>query len=395
MREACCHGFDAALAVRVQCIGLIRRQLLQRCDLDTIANVTPTNASGSTVVNLQQSALDLIAALDPAQREALTFRLDDEATRTDWGYFPRNFHGLALGAMDAKQQKLAHRLVSHALSLHAYAKVTTIIALDNVLDVIEGRIAPAIRDPGRYFLSIYGDPASPPWAFQFEGHHVSLNFTLGEGGVVSPTPLFLGSNPAEIEHGGAPVIRVCGEEEDAGRELLLSLKAEQRAQAVICEEAPPDFVLMNAARVPERMVTGDAHALAQIRDRFDEMSSDHKEALTLEKARPAGLPASAMTPAQRERLDALIAVNVERLPQDLARIEHAKIEAGGIDMVHFAWAGSERRREGHYYRLHGPSLLVEYDNTQDAAHHIHAVWRDPDGDFGADLLRAHSAQHHG
>jgi hypothetical protein len=321
------------------------------------------------------------------------FRLDDGAVRTDWGYFPRNFHGLAFGAMDAKQQKLAHRLVSYALSLHAYAKVTTIIALDNVLDVIEGRAISAIRDPGRYFLSIYGDPASPPWAFQFEGHHVSLNFTLGANGVVSPTPLFLGSNPAEIEHGGAPIVRVCGEEEDAGRELLLSLDIGQRAKAVICEEAPPDFVLMNAPRVPERMVTGEAFALAQIRQRFDEMSATQKQTLTFERARAAGLPAGAMTAAQRERLDALLAVYIDRLPDDLARIQRAKIGAAGVEKVHFAWAGSERRREGHYYRLQGPTLLVEYDNTQDGANHVHAVWRDPDGDFGSDILRTHMRQH--
>jgi hypothetical protein len=342
---------------------------------------------------MQQAAADLIAELDGAQRETLLFRLDDETTRTDWGYFPRNFHGLALGAMDAKQQKLAHRLVSHALSLHAYAKVTTVIALDNVLDVIEGRIASRVRDPGRYFLSIFGDPSSPPWALQFEGHHVSLNFTLDEKGLVSPTPLFLGSNPAEIEHAGRPIVRVCGEEEDAGRELLLSLEPSQRAQAVICEEAPPDFVLMNAARVPELMLTGEAFALAQIRERFDAMSQDHKQVLTFEKDHPAGLPASAMTAAQRERLNALIAVYTDRLPEDFARVERAKIDASGIDQVYFAWAGSDQRRAGHYYRLHGPTLLVEYDNTQDGANHIHAVWRDPQGDFGADILREHVAAH--
>jgi hypothetical protein len=342
---------------------------------------------------MQQSAADLIGGLDAQQRKKLMFRLDDEAVRTDWGYFPRNFHGLALGAMDAKQQKLAHRLVSHALSLHAYAKVTTIIALDNVLDVIEGRIASAVRDPGRYFLSIYGDPAAPPWGFQFEGHHVSLNFTFGADGVVSPTPLFIGSNPAEIEHGGAPILRVCGDEEDAGRELLLSLDAAQRATALICDEAPPDFVLMNVPRVPERQVTGEAFALAQIRQQFDAMAPARKEALSFERARPSGLAGSGMTPAQRERLDALLGVYIERLPEDLARIARAKI-AARIEDVHFAWAGSDRRREGHYYRLHGPSIVVEYDNTQDSANHVHAVWRDPEDDFGAELLATHYAATH-
>lgn len=355
-----------------------------------------------TAGKLQQSAIDLLSALNDEQRAFVTFRLDDDGTRTDWAYFPRNFHGLPLGAMDAKQQKLAHRLVSHALSLHAYSKVTTIVALDNVLDVIEDRTISAVRDPGRYFLSIYGDPATPPWAFQFEGHHVSVNLTLSADAVVSATPLFLGSNPAEVSHAGRPIVRVCGEEEDAGRELLLALDAPQRARAVICDEAPPDIVLANAPRVPDRRVPGDAvqsmqapleRAVQRIQARFDAMPAARKQALTFERESPAGLPASAMTPAQRERLTALLAVYVERLPEDLARIEQAKIDAAGLDAVNFAWAGSDRPREGHYYRVHGPNLLIEYDNTQDGANHIHAVWRDPTGDFGGDILRQHVASH--
>ena len=349
------------------------------------------STSTASASNMQQAALDLLASLDENQRETLSFQLDDEKTRRDWGYFPRGFHGLALAAMDHKQQKIAHQLVSHALSLHAYAKVTTIIALDNVLDVIEGRLMPAIRDPGRYFVSIFGDPASPPWGFQFEGHHVSVNLTLAEDGVVSATPLFLGSNPAEIGHAGAPILRVCGEEEDLGRELLLSLDAQQRAQAVICDEAPPDFVLTNAPRVPERRVAGEAIPMQQIRERFNDMNPEQRERLAFDIGRPAGLPASQMNSAQRARLEALLAVYIERLPADLARIERAKGEAMGIGGVHFAWAGSERRREGHYYRVQARNLLIEYDNTQDGANHIHAVWRDPAGDFGEDILRGHVA----
>ncbi len=339
------------------------------------------------------AAVDLLAALDAGQREVATFRLDDDATRTDWAYFPRNSHGLALGRMDAKQQKLCHRLLSYALSLHAYAKVTTIIALDNVLDVIEDRARSIVRDPARYFLSIFGDPASPPWAFQFEGHHVSINFTLSADGVVSPTPLFLGSNPAEITHGGRPIVRVCGEEEDAGRDLLRSLGAEQRARAVICEVAPPDFVLMNATRVPERMHTGHAAALRPIAEKFERLSDDHKQRLSFDRERPSGVPVHAMTGAQRERMAVLLDVYIDRLPDDLARIERAKVEAAGLDALHFAWAGSDQPRHGHYYRIQGPTLLIEYDNTQDDANHVHAVWRDPGSDFGASILRDHVGSH--
>ncbi len=347
----------------------------------------------ASVPNITQSAVDLLAALDATQRETATFRLDDEATRTDWAYFPRQSHGLAIGATDAKQQKLAHRLLSHGLSLHAYAKVTTIIALDNVLDVIEDRTRSVVRDPARYFFSIFGDPSSPPWAFQFEGHHVSINLTLSADGHVSPTPLFLGSNPAEITHAGHPIVRVCGEEEDAGRDLLRSFGAEELARAVICKVAPPDFILMNAARVPDHIRTGDAPALRNIAEDFAKLTDDDKQRLSFDRARPAGLAFRDMTPAQRERLSALIDIYTDRLPDDLARIERAKVDAAGLDAVHFAWAGSEHQRQGHYYRIHGPSLLIEYDNTQDDANHVHAVWRDPTSDFGASILRDHVATH--
>lgn len=342
---------------------------------------------------ITQAAVDLLAALNATQRETATFRLDDDVTRTDWAYFPRKSHGLAMGAMDANQQKLAHTLLSHALSLHAYAKVTTIIALDNVLDVIEGRIAPGVRNPARYFFSLFGDPSSPPWAFQFEGHHVSINFTLSTDGIVSPTPLFLGSNPAEITHAGRPIVRVCGEEEDAGRDLLRSLGAEELARAVICKVAPPDVILMNAPRVPDHMRTGDAPALANIAADFAKLTDDEKQRLSFDRARPSGMPFRDMTPAQQERLSALIDVYTDRLPEDLARIERAKIDAAGLDAVHFAWAGSEHSRQGHYYRIHGPSLLIEYDNTQDDANHVHTVWRDPTSDFGATILTDHVAGH--
>ena len=347
----------------------------------------------ASVPNITQSAVDLLAALDTTQRETATFRLDDDATRTDWAYFPRKSHGLAMGAMDAKQQKLAHRLLSYALSLHAYAKVTTIIALDNVLDVIEDRTLSTVRDPARYFFSVFGDPSAPPWAFKFEGHHVSINLTLSADGIVSPTPLFLGSNPAEIAHAGRPIVRICGEEEDAGRDLLRSLGAEELARAVICKVAPPDFILMNAPRVPDQMRTGDAPALDNIAADFAKLTDDDKQRLSFDRARPAGIAYRDMTPAQQERMSALIDIYTDRLPDDLARIERAKIDAAGLDAMHFAWAGSEHLRQGHYYRIHGPSLLIEYDNTQDDANHIHAVWRDPTSDFGATILTDHLAGH--
>jgi hypothetical protein len=326
-----------------------------------------------------------LEALAPEQRARASFPFEDEAERTSWAYFPRDHKGLPFLAMEPRQQKLAHALIAGSLSLHAYGKATAIMALESVLNETEGRTRDAARDPGRYFVSVFGAPGDDPWGWRLEGHHVCLNFTIAQGALVSPTPIFFGANPAAVRHGDTPVVRPCGEEEDAARELLLSLDAEQRRVAVLCDTAPPDFVLSNAPRVPESSLPGDSAPplLARL---FGEMPAEHKEALRLDVVRPRGLAASVMSAAQRKLLSELIDVYVDRLPEPLARLERGKID---VESVHFAWAGEDRPQRGHYYRLQGPSFLVEYDNTQDGANHIHAVWRSPANDFGYDALRAH------
>jgi hypothetical protein len=343
---------------------------------------------------MTEAAAAWLDSLDPGQRAKATFAFDDTQQRTSWAYFPRNHAGLPLHEMDIKQQKLAHVLLTSALSLHAYAKVTAIMALESVLNLIEGRRGDAVRDPGRYFFSVFGRPGEARWGWRVEGHHVVLNFTVIDGRAVSPTPIFLGANPAEVRHGAHAATRPCGEEEEAARELLASLDERQRAAATICAVAPPDFVLMNLPAVPEAILPGEAGALAFIQRDFDAMAQGDRAALRFERGRPRGLPGTAMTAAQQSLLSELIDVYVSRLPEDLAVIERATIDGGGIDSVHFAWAGSDRRREGHYYRLQGGSFLVEYDNTQDNANHVHAVWRDAAADFGADLLRGHMRAAH-
>ena len=199
--------------------------------------------------------------------------------------------------MDARQQKLAHRLLAAALSYQAYAKVVTVMAFESLVNLTENGRLDAFRDPRRYFLAIFGSPGDERWGWRFEGHHVVLNFTLAGGEVVSPTPLFIGSQPAEVPHGHATVLRPCGEEEDAARELLGSLDADRRRQAIICDAAPPDFVLMNSPVVPESALPGDIEApplLANIVAEAKAMPAEQREALRFERSRPKGLPASAM-----------------------------------------------------------------------------------------------------
>jgi hypothetical protein len=335
-------------------------------------------------------------ALDAGQREKATFSFGDEAERTSWAYFPRNHAGLPLHEMDIRQQKLAHVLISSALSLHAYAKVCAVMALESVLNLLEGRERDGARDPGRYFLSLFGAPGAPRWGWRLEGHHVCLNCTFVDGLLVSPTPLFLGANPAAVERHGHAALRPCAAEEDAVRELLASLDADRRREAVICDTAPPDFVLANAALVPEtagaaELVPPFTRRVREINEAWEALPAAAARALRFDRAAPRGLPAARMDAAQRALFDELVDVYISRLPDGLAALERERI---GTDDACFAWAGSDRPGEGHYYRLQSATFLVEYDNTQDGANHVHAVWRNPRNDFGIDPLRGHAAAVH-
>ena len=361
--------------------------------------MTITHAASAADVarRMVQAASAWLDSLQPEQRAKATFDFDDVSERTSWAYFPRLTKGLPLLEMEPRQQKLAHALIARALSYPAYAKVTTVMAFESLINLMENGRMDAFRDPRRYFLAVFGSPGDERWGWRFEGHHVVLNFTLAGGEVVSPTPLFIGSQPAEVTHGHATVLRPCAEEEDAARELLRSLDPDRRRQAIISEAAPPDFVLMNLPTVPESALPGDVDApplLANIVAEAKAMSAEQREALRFERSRPRGLPASAMDSAQRKLLSELIAVYIERLPEPLAGIERERIERAGADGVHFAWAGETERRRPHYYRLQGPSFLVEYDNTQNDVNHLHSVWRDPGRDFGGDLLRQHVRREH-
>ena len=333
-----------------------------------------------------------LAALDDGQRGKASLDFDDAEQRSDWAYFPRDHAGLPLLEQNVAQQKLLHVVLTSGLSLPAYAKATAVMALESVLNEIEGRQLDAMRDPGRYFLSVFGSLDAQRWGWRFEGHHVCLNFTIVDGEVVSATPIFLGANPAQVTRGDAIVLRPCGEEEDAGRELLMSLDPEQRRAAIISDAAPPDFVLSNAPLVPDVCLPGEAPtSFPPILGLFKDMPAEEKEAVKFERAKPKGLAASGLTSPQQTLLSHLIDVYTSRLPDPLAEAERTKVDVGE---VHFAWAGEIDRGGPHYYRLQGPAFLVEYDNTQNGANHVHAVWRNPDNDFGGDLLRRHLRRDH-
>jgi hypothetical protein len=317
-----------------------------------------------TVGHMAEAASNFLAGLDATGQQKALIDFADTVERENWHYIPRDRAGLPLKEMDEKQQQLAHALVATGVSAQGYEKLSTIMSLEPILAELEGGGRRFPRDPELYYVSVFGEPGTgAPWGWRFEGHHISLNYTLVEGRMLGPTPLFFGSNPGEVRHGEQTGLRALKEEEDLGRQLLNALDGEQKTVAIVDEQAPDDIITTN---VP--YVRGEVQ--------------------------PEGLGSQEMNAAQREILYALVETYVKRLPEAVAEAEWARLVGADLQAAHFAWAGAEERGGPHYYRVLGPSFLAEYDNTQNDANHIHAVWRDLSNDFGEDILRRHYKEGH-
>ena len=305
------------------------------------------------------TAIDALAgSLDAADRAQLFLPFNDEA-RLDWSYFPGKRAGLLRARLDEGQREQLSAVLQLCLSASGYAKAEAIRLLEGVLAEMEDNPE---RDPGRYYLAVYGEPgADSTWGLRWEGHHLSLNWTFAHGAVVSSTPQFLGSNPA-VAPSGAQVQEA---EETLARALVNALDGEARAQAAPGHAAPPDILTRMAPAVAP---------LAQEGIRFADLN-----------------------PEQQGMLIGLIELYASVQPRAIAEERLRKIRTHGLDDVRFLWLGGMAPGEGHYYRIQGASFLIEFDNTQDNANHIHTVWRDFDGDFGRDVLREHyrgHASHH-
>ncbi len=313
----------------------------------------------ASTAEMTTAAQRFLAALDPAQRTKAVFNLT-APEREKWFFTPVPRDGLTLKTMTPAQQALALALLRSGLSARGAARAEAITTLENVLREIEKD--PVRRDPTLYYVSIFGDPAKAPWGWRFEGHHVSLNFTIFDADHVAVTPSFLGTNPAEVRDGPRKGTRVLSEEEDLGLALVNSLDANQRAAALVAEKAPNEILTSNKARV-------------------DPLS-------------PLGIAASALTAPQREQLRALLQLYFTRYQAEIADPVLASATVANLGSLHFAWAGVFDRSGGHYYRIQGKTFVVEFDNTQNNANHIHTVWRNFDGDFGRDLLAEHYVHDH-
>ena len=301
---------------------------------------------------MRTAATALLSSLDDEQRNRVALAFSDD-TRERLEYRPRPRPGVPLLDLDAHSRKAAHRLLATALSPHAYAQAVTIIGLEEVLDRAERWQRGRHSDD--YWIVVFGDPRrDDAWGWRFEGHHLSVTMTI-VGDQVVPTPVFLGANPARVEYAGRTVVRPLAPEEDLARALLAELTPAARAEAVVAT-APPADIRSSVSPQVDGVFT------------------------------PLGIGSGRLGPTARDLLDQLVGAYLDRLPPALAAAERTRI--AGTEL-HFAWEGSDRPRTGHYYRVQGSDLLIEYDNTANDANHAHTVLRRPASDFGRDVLAEH------
>lgn len=335
-----------------------------------------------------------------------------EAERLRWYYTPTDHGGLTLHEMRPHQQRAAMRLLAAGLSEPAYVTASTIMGLENVLDRTEGFAVgfgrDRGRDPGMYYLRVFGDPTGGgPWSWRFGGHHVSVQHLVLDGEAVAGSPCFLGADPMVSPLLGGRELRPLGGIEDLARELVGDLDADQRTRAVLTPTPPADIIgAHRAAPMPgDRLIPlpdlWRGHFDQELEDRLWTMHDGLEAQLGVTEAdrqateltdEPRGIRAKELSAEQRERLREIVECFVGRMPAGLVERERARFSGDALDAVGFAWAGGLARGEPHYYRLQGPRLLAEWDNTQRGVNHAHSVWRDPGHDFGLDLLAEHRAR---
>ncbi|MBH16178.1 MAG: hypothetical protein CME30_02700 [Gemmatimonadetes bacterium] len=322
------------------------------------------------------AAQNYLNTLTDTDRQLGTWAVDSDE-RFDWHFIPRQRNGLPLKNMNPDQRSAAHTLLRNSLSSQGYMKATGVLQLEGILGAVEGR--PERRDPEDYYLNIFGTPTNTkPWGWRFEGHHISLNFSVGSDNGSEKleelsfiTPAFFGSNPHLITEGVHSGQKLLGAEEELARELISLLKSNQLESAIFQSQAPEDIITG---------INRDAN---------------------LETYQ--GIPISTLN--ETEQLPVFLRLLREYIynaKPNVAEYQMKRIEEAGLENLYFGWAGSTVPGEGHYYRIHGPTILIEYDNVQNNANHVHSVWRDMQHDFGgskqsdSDLLRKHydEADHH-
>ncbi len=324
------------------------------CLVVLLGTIARARQPATPAAALTAAAAAFLDSLNDEQTAAVRFPFDGE-DRVDWHFIPRERKGIPLRAMTSSQRAAALDLVRTGLSERGFTKAESIRRLEPILFELEGR---DIRDPDLYYLMIFGEPTGQnTWGWRYEGHHISQNWTIVNGTAVATSPQFFGANPAEVREGSMRGARALGREEDHARALLASLDDAQRASALIGETAPRDILTSNQREAAMQDDLGVAY-----RD---------------------------LDPGQRELLWSIVEEYASTQPAAVVNQRLLAIRSAGPDSIKFGWMGGMARGEPHYYRVQGPTFLIEYDNTQDDANHAHSVWRDFAGDFGRDLLAAH------
>jgi hypothetical protein len=320
-----------------------------------VANAVKEASSGAVMAD---AANAFLKTLSDSQREQATFGFNDKE-RLNWHFIPRERKGIPLRDLEGKALASAKTLIAGGLSDAGYDQTVNVMSLEEVLFLFEGgkrEQRRERRDPKKYYLSIFGKPSnSGTWGWRLEGHHISLNYTISNGQVVSSTPEFFGANPGTIEAGPGRTLRVLGPEEDIARQILKLCSEQQKAVAWISKEAPNDLRGGGVAQP------------------------------VLDKTGPVGLSASKMSKDQKRLLRDLLAEYLKNMPADIERQRRSEINKAGHENLYFSWWGSSERNERHYYRVQGPTFIIEYNNTQNSANHVHSIWRNIAGDFNISL----------
>jgi hypothetical protein len=313
---------------------------------------------------MSQAANEFLQSLSSNQRSITQFKFDEDE-RYNWHFIPKSRKGIALKDLNGAQRNAVMNLLHTAISDTAFQKTTAIMQLENVLRVVEARPAnDDYRDPDNYHVSVFGNPSDPIWGWRFEGHHVSFNFSSKENRLVSATPNFLGANPAIVLSGPEKGKEVLKDETELGFALFSSLDEKQKQKALINVDAPAD-IITGADRTA---ILTDTHGVS-----YNELTGDQKKIFMR-----------------------LLSLYIHRYTRLFATDMMKDIESAGLNNLLFAWAGDQQIGVGHphYYRIKGPTIIIEYDNTQNNANHVHTVVRDLKDDFGGDELLDHYRQSH-
>ena len=320
------------------------------------------------VQDMVSAANNFISSLSKEQKAEAIFNSTDDH-REGWYFIPDKFikplgerKGLVIKRMNQQQRLLAHALLASAMSSDGYRQAATVMTLEAILHELENKNP--IRDPELYYVSIFGNPTlKGSWGWRFEGHHLSININIANGKSFAVTPSFYGTNPARSSKGAFEGLEVLAEEQNLARELVKSFDANQSKMAILPGKAPAD-IITKQERVAERKTFMP----------------------------PKGIPFNKLNEDQQQKLSTLIDSYTRKYRPEILHEIYGRKKIH--NNVYFAWIGSLKPGEGHYYRIQTNDFLFEYDNTQGGANHVHAVWRDFDGDFGRDILKEHHKEKH-